>query len=214
MLRCKQEMQRPGKLKQWWQQLTILTFLDFHKPYLSIEHATSWSDVDQQVDEYGDDDEEHYEVDVECHIGDDDELVESAYTVGLMTDDPELLEQFDGHVEGADASALYASASRSFQEARELLSRVESASGYSLFVGIGASDGLQACKVSWQRQEGQRTLETLLSTMVESLQTLVLGVLPKTPTLRTEISSADVQEASDRNWHNSWCTTPRSSASS
>ena len=79
MLRWQQEMQSPGKLKQWWPQLTILTCLDFHSEAESrIEHATSWNDVDQQVDEYGDDDEEHHEVDVECHIGDDDELEESA----------------------------------------------------------------------------------------------------------------------------------------
>ena len=93
---------------------------------MRIEHATSWNDVDQQVDEYGDDDEEHYEVDVERHIGGDDELEESAYTVGLMTDDPELREQFDGHVEGADASAVYASrstrASVSCRKCQRLLS--------------------------------------------------------------------------------------------
>ena len=38
-----------------------------------------------------------------------------------MTDDPALLEQFNGNLEDAG---------RSFQEARELLSRVESARGY------------------------------------------------------------------------------------
>ena len=132
MLRWQQEMQKPRKAET---VVAAVDNFDFAWTLISrisrIEHATSWSDVDQQVDEYGDDDEEHYEVDVECHIGDDDELVESAYTEGLMKDDPELLEQFDGHVEGADASTVYASASRSFQEARELLSRVESASGYS-----------------------------------------------------------------------------------
>ena len=48
----------------------------------------------------------------------DDELDEAAYTVGAPKDDPELLEQFDGNLEDADASAaqVYASASRSFQE--------------------------------------------------------------------------------------------------
>ena len=56
----------------------------------------------------------------------DDELDETAHTVGTPTDDPELLELFDGHLEDADASAsqVYAPASRSFQEARELLARV------------------------------------------------------------------------------------------
>ena len=52
---------------------------------------------------------------------------ETAYTAGTPTDDPELLEQFDGNLEDADASAsqVYASASRSFQVARELQSRVK-----------------------------------------------------------------------------------------
>ena len=36
MLRWQQEMQSPGKLKQWWQQLTILTCLDFQKPSLAL----------------------------------------------------------------------------------------------------------------------------------------------------------------------------------
>ena len=54
------------------------------------------------------------------------------------------LEQFDGNLEDADASAfqVYASASRSFQEARELLPRVKSARGNFPVVGIGAFDGL------------------------------------------------------------------------
>ena len=64
--------------------------------------------------------------------------------MGLPTNDPELLELFDGNLEDADASAsqVYASASRILQEACELLSRVKSARGYFLVVGIGAFDGL------------------------------------------------------------------------
>ena len=64
--------------------------------------------------------------------------------MGPPTDDPELREQFGGNLEDADASAsqAYASASRSFQAARELLSRVKSARGYFPVVGIGAFDGL------------------------------------------------------------------------
>ena len=60
-------------------------------------------------------------------------------TAGTPTDDPELLEQFDRNLEDADASAsqVYASANRSFQEARELLARVKSARGYFPVVGIG-----------------------------------------------------------------------------
>ena len=87
-----------------------------------------------------DDDDNYYQEDVgNC----DDELDETAYTAGTPTDDPELLEQFDGNLEDADKSAsqVYASASRRFQEARELLARVKRARGYFLVVGIGAFDG-------------------------------------------------------------------------
>ena len=53
-----------------------------------IEHAISWKDADQRIDEYGNDDD-----DVEWHTCDDgDDLEESAHTVGPPTDDPELLE--------------------------------------------------------------------------------------------------------------------------
>ena len=74
----------------------------------------------------------------------DDELDETAYTVGTPTDDPEILERVDGNLEDADPSAsqVYPSASRSFQGARELLSRVKSVRGYFPVVGIGAFDGL------------------------------------------------------------------------
>ena len=66
--------------------------------------------------------------------------MKTANTAGTPTDDPELLEQFDGNLEDADASAsqVYASASRSFQEARDLLAPVKSARDYFLVVGIGA----------------------------------------------------------------------------
>ena len=66
------------------------------------------------------------------------------YTQGPPTDDPELLEQFGGNLEDADASAsqVCASASRSFQEARELLSRVKSARCYFPVFGLGACGGL------------------------------------------------------------------------
>ena len=62
----------------------------------------------------------------------------------VPTDDPELLEQFDANLEDAEASAaqVFATASFSFQEARELLSRVTSERGYYLVVGIGATNGL------------------------------------------------------------------------
>ena len=110
-----------------------------------IENAVSCNDTDPQIVEYEDDDEDYYEEDVDWYTGHcDDEQDETAYGVGPPTDDPEPLEQFDGNLEDADASAsqVYASASRSFQEARELLARVKSARGYFPAVGIGAFDGL------------------------------------------------------------------------
>ena len=43
-----------------------------------IQHASSWNDADQQIDDYVDDDE-YYEDDDDWHTGDcDDELEESA----------------------------------------------------------------------------------------------------------------------------------------
>ena len=106
------------------------------------ENAISWNDTDPQIVEYeddDDDDDDNYKEDVDWYAGDcDDELDDTAYTAGTPTDDPELLEQFDGNLEVADASAsqVYASASRSFQEARDLLARVKSARGYFPFVRI------------------------------------------------------------------------------
>ena len=97
-----------------------------------IENAISWNDTDPQVVECEDDDDDHHEEDVDWYADDcDDELDDTAYTAGTPTDDPELLEQFDGNLEDVDASAsqVYASASRSFQEARELLARVKSSRG-------------------------------------------------------------------------------------
>ena len=85
-----------------------------------IESAISWNDTDPQIVEFEDDDDDYYEEDVDWYTCDfDDELDETACTAGTPTDDPELLEQFDGNLEDADASAsqVYASASRSFQEA-------------------------------------------------------------------------------------------------
>ena len=82
-----------------------------------IENAISWNDTDPQIVECEDDDDDNYEEDVDWYAGDcDDELDDTAYTAGTPTDDPELLEQFDGNLEDADASAsqVYASASRTF----------------------------------------------------------------------------------------------------
>ena len=83
------EIQRPGHRKQWLQQWTIFTCLGLSEAASGIEHGISWSDVDQQIDEYGDDYDEFCEDDVEWHTGDcDDGMEESAYTVGPPTNDP------------------------------------------------------------------------------------------------------------------------------
>ena len=96
-----------------------------------IENAISWNDTDPQIVECEDDDDDYCEEDVDWYTGDfDDELDENACTAGGPTDDPELLEQFDGNLEDADASASQVYA----QEARELLARVKSARGYFLLV--------------------------------------------------------------------------------
>ena len=186
-----------------------------------IEHETSWNDVDQQIDECGYDDDEYEEDDVECHNGgDDDELEESAYTVGPPTDVPEDLEQFDGNLEDADASAsqVFASASCSFQEARELLSRVKRSRGYFLCVGIGAFDGLAQpstdCKVLGQGQEGQEERNDLFIQGWTVFKSWFYCSLAKATDFTLRISSTDVPGASDRNWHNSRWTTSRSSAMS
>ena len=160
-------------------------------------HGMTWI---HRFFEYEDDDDDNYEEDVDWYTGDcDDELDDTAYTAGTPTDDPELLEQFDGNLEhaGASASQVYASASRSFQEARELMARVKSARGYFPVVGIGAFDGLvepstdrKPCKISWQKQEGQE--ESLLLRKVENRQVWV-----HLAELTFRLSSSDVQEASD-----------------
>ena len=80
-----------------------------------IENAISWNDDDNPID----DNEESHQDDVEERTGDDDiELEDSAYKMGHPTDHPELLEQIDGNLEAADASAshVYASASRNCKQ--------------------------------------------------------------------------------------------------
>ena len=154
-----------------------------------IENAISWNDADQQINEYEDDDDEYYEEDVDWHTGDcDDELDETAYTVGTPTDDPELLEQFDGNLEDADASAsqVYASACRSFQEARELLSLdVKSARGY-FPVGLAQpSTDRKPAKSRGKGKKGKRKGKSSWQKGGQSTKLLVQpGILPKPETSR------------------------------
>ena len=160
-----------------------------------IENAISWNDPDQQINEYGGDDDEYYEEDVDWQAGDcDDELDETAYTVGTPTDDPELLEQFECNLEDVDASAshVYASASRSFQEARELLSRVKSTRGYLPVVGNGAFDGL--AQPSTDRKPAKSRGKGKKGRKVEPWYTWHLA---KTTDLTFRVSSSGVQQASD-----------------
>ena len=98
---------------------------------------------------------------------------------------------------------MYASASRSFQEARELLSRVKSARGYFLVVGIVAFDGLaqpstdrKLAKSRGKGKKGKRKGKSS-SQKVASLQTLVHLRLAKTTNFTFRVSSSDVQEVSD-----------------
>ena len=161
-----------------------------------IQDAISCNDTDPQTVQYEDDDDDYYEEDVHWYTGDfDDELDETAYTAGTPTDDPELLEQFDGDVKDVDASAsqVYASASRSFQEARELLARVESARGYFLVVGIAAFDGLAQPstdqKPATSRGKGKKGKRKGTSSSQKGGKPTSLGtpgILPKPQTSRFE----------------------------
>ena len=161
-----------------------------------IENAISWIDADEQINEYEDDDDEYFEVDVDWYTGDwDDELDDIAYTLGTQTDDPEFLEQFDGNLEdtGASASQVYASASRSFQEAHEFLSRVKIARGYFLVAGTGAFDGLaqpstdgQNAKSCGKGKKGKRRGKSSSQKGGKPTSLGTPGILPKPQTSRFE----------------------------
>ena len=150
---------------------------------------------DPQIVEYEDDGDGNYEADVDWYTGDcDDELDDTAYTAGTPTDDPELLEQFDGKLEGADASAsqVFASASRSFQEARFwLVSRVPEAIFLLLVLVLLMAwlshpliENLQRLVAKARRVGGK---ENPFLRKVENRQTWVhLAFLPKTHNTRVE----------------------------
>ena len=145
VLRWQREIQKARKSEAVVAEVDNFDLSGLSEAASRIENAISWNDADKQTNENADDKDEYYEEDVDWYTGDcDDELDVTAYTVGTPTGDPVLLEQFDGNLEDADASAsqVYAPASRSFQEARKLLSRVKSVRGYFPVVGICAFDGL------------------------------------------------------------------------
>ena len=189
-----------------------------------IENAISWDDTDPQIVECEGDFDDHYEEDVDWYAGHcDDELDDTAHTAGTPTDDPELLEQFDGNLEdaGASSSQVYASASRSFQEACELLVRVKSARGYFPVVCIGAFDGLaqpstdrKPVKFGVKGKKGKRKGKSSSQKGGKPTSLGTPGILPKNTELTCRFSSSDVQEASDWGGCNSWWTTSRSSSSS
>ena len=161
-----------------------------------IENAISRNDADRQINEYEDDDDEYCEEDVDWYTGEcDDELDGTAYTVGTPTDDTEFLEQFVGNLEDADASAsqVHASASRSVQEARELLSRVKSARSYFPVAGVGAFDGLaqpstdrKPAKSRGKGKKGKRNGKSSSQKGGKLTNLGTLGIFPKPQTTRSE----------------------------
>ena len=173
--------------------VTFLTCLDFPRPRLASNMQLPGM---MQINECEDDDDEYFEEDVDWYTGDcDNELDGTAYTVGTPTDDPELLEQFDGSLEDADAfaSQVYAPARRCFQGARELLSRVESARGYFPVVSIGAFDGLaqpstdrKPAKFRGKGKKGKRKGKSSSQRGGKSPNLGKPGILPKPQTSRSE----------------------------
>ena len=90
-------------------------------------------------------------------------------------------------------SQVYTSASRSCQEARELLSRVKSARGYFLVVGIGASDGLaqpstdrKPAKSRGKGKKGKRKGKSSSQKGGKPTHIGTPGILPKPQTSRSE----------------------------
>ena len=104
----------------------------------------------------------------------------------------------------ASASQAYASASRSFQEARELLARVKSARDDFPVVGFGALDGLaqpstdrKPAKSRGKSKKGERKRKSVSQKGGKPTSLVTPGILPKTTELTCRFSSSDVQEASD-----------------
>ena len=88
---------------------------------------------------------------------------------------------------------MYASARRSFQEARELLARVKSARGYFLVVGTGAFDGLaqpstdrEPAKSRGKGKKGKRKGKSFSQKSGKPTSLGTPGILPKPRNSRVE----------------------------
>ena len=93
---------------------------------------------------------------------DETEFLEDDWTDEIPPDDPELEDQF-GSLEAAEAYAVtefknassdMKNATRTFMEAKDLVSRVKDARGYFPVVGVGAFDGFQTMTPRGSRQTG------------------------------------------------------------
>ena len=161
-----------------------------------IENAISWNDTDPQIVEYEDHDVDIYEEDVDWHAGDcDDELDDTAYAAGTL------------NLEDADASAsqVYASASRSFQEARALLARVQECQRliFLLLVLVLLMAWLSHPLIEnpatsrGKGKEGQEERKVLFSEKWKTDKSGYSWHSAKNIELTCRVSSSDVQEASD-----------------
>ena len=90
------------------------------------------------------------------------EVLDDDWTDELPPEDPELEDQF-GSLEVAEAYAVtefknassdMRNATRTFMEAKDLVSRVKHARGYFPVVGVGAFDGFQTITPRGSRQTG------------------------------------------------------------
>ena len=138
--------------------------------------------------QYGDYDDDYCEDDVDWQAGDcDDEFEESAFTMDPPTDDPDLLEQFDGHLEDADASA-----SPVFMKHVNfcLVSRVPEATFLLLacaFDGLAQpSTDRKPAKSRGKDEQSNRKEESSSHKSGKCPNLDTPGVLPKQPTSRSE----------------------------
>ena len=99
----------------------------------------------------------------------EDEFTDDDWTDELPSDDPELEDQF-GSLEAAEAYAVtefkntssdMKNATRTFMEAKDLVSRVKHARGYFPVVGVGAFDCFQTITPRGSRQTGAGKVRAL-----------------------------------------------------